>query len=109
MKTIKINVHTGEYDYSGNPIHYQKEVDVRSLSESDLIRFLDKSMDEVCKVGEMFDLYVNLRKRLMNLEDSELSFLYSTTGAVVAARPTVGFETLFREMARRFYNRNPPV
>ena len=109
MNTVKIKVSTGECDYSGNLIHYQKEVDVRSLSESDLIRFLDKSIDEVCKVGELFDLYVNLRKRLMNLSDSELSFLYSTTGAIIAARPTVGFETLFREMARRFYNRNPPV
>jgi len=109
VKTIKINVHTGEYDYSGNPINQIKEVDVRSLTESDLIRFLNKSMDEVCRVGELYDLYVNLRKRLLDLGDRELSFLYSTTGAVVAARPTVGFETLFREMARRFYNRNPPV
>ncbi len=107
MKTIKINVYTGEYDYSGNPINQIKEVDVRSLTESDLIRFLNKSMDEVCRVGELYDLYVNLRKRLLDLGDRELSFLYSTTGAMIEARPTVGVGTLLKEMARRFYNRNP--
>lgn len=106
MNTIKVNIGTGEFDYSRQAFFTQKEIDIESLSESDLIRFLNKDMEEVCKDKILWKLYVALNDRILQLENKELNFLYATTGSACSANHGVGVGILLKEMARRFYNRS---
>jgi len=106
MNTIKINIGTGEFGYSRQAFFTQKEIDIESLSESDLIRFLNKTIEEVCKDKILWELYTLLNSRVLQLKDKELNFLYATTGSACSASHGVGVRVLLKEMARRFYNRS---
>lgn len=105
MNTIKVNVATGEQDYSRRILFTQKEVDINSLTCSELIRFLNTSMEEICKDKALWELYTALREQILYLEDKELSFLYATGGAT-SGTTGIGEVVLLKEIARRFYNRS---
>lgn len=106
MNTIKVNVATGEQDYSRKILFTQKEVDINSLQVSELIRFLNTPMEEICKDKVLWELYTALRDRVLYLEDKELSFLYATSGGATSGTTGIGLVVLLKEIARRFYNRS---
>lgn len=106
MNTIKVNVATGEQDYSRIILFTQKEVDINSLTCSELIRFLNTSMEEICKDKALWELYTALREQILYLKDKELSFLYATSGGATSGTTGIGEVVLLKEIARRFHNRS---
>jgi hypothetical protein len=107
-KTVNIRIGTGEFDYSGNQYFYEKEVDIRSLSDSDLIMFLKTpNIDEVFNNNSLYSIKDELESRLRLAKDSELSFLYNTTGTVCHSSRSVGDIVLLKEMAKRFSIEHP--
>ena len=108
MNTVKIRECTGESDYSGNRLYSEKSVNIDSLSTSDLIGFLKMpASDDIWGNEALCALYSELNDRLRHEKDSELSFLYNTTGACCTGMATIGLVVLYMEMARRFFYEHP--